>query len=158
MILNHLTLITRTIAIVAIIVVAIAGVYLAMSSATPTQQADNTGTANKQVKVKLTETTDEAKVWVPSTIYLKKGETYELVVLNGDDDDDHSFSVPDLGVELKDVPPANGQKTILLTAGTEGTFAFTDPSTPEWGSAECTAEDAADDPPCIPPGQIVVQP
>ncbi|MBI2937901.1 MAG: cupredoxin domain-containing protein [Thaumarchaeota archaeon] len=149
---------TRTIAIAAIIVVAIAGIYLAMSSATPTQQADNTGTASKQVKVKLTETTDEAKVWIPSTIYLKKGETYELVVLNGDDDDEHSFSVPDLGVELKDISAANGQKTTLLTAGTEGTFTFTDPSTPEWGSAECAVEAAADDPPCIPPGQIVVQP
>ena len=142
----------------AVIVVAIVGVYLALSFTSPAQQIDNTGTASKQIKVKLTETTDEAKVWVPSTIYLKKGETYELVVINGDDDDEHSFSAPDIGVEIEDIPGANGQKTTFFTAGTVGNFTFTDPSAPEWGSAECTAEAAADDPPCIPPGQIIVEP
>ncbi|MCL4435260.1 MAG: cupredoxin domain-containing protein [Thaumarchaeota archaeon] len=149
---------TQTIAIAAIIVVAIAGVYLAMSPTSPTQQNGNAGTASKQVKVKLTETDDEAKVWVPNTIYLKKGNTYELVVLNGDDDDNHTFYAPGLGVVLENIPPTNGQKTTLLTAGTVGNFTFTDPSVPEWGSTECKSVSGAEEPPCIPPGQIVVQP
>ena len=147
---------TRVIALLAVITLAVAGVYTALSSGLPAQQADQATPQSKQIKVKLTEADNESKIWVPSIIYVKRGERYEFIILNGDDDDEHGFSIPGLGIETKRIPAANGQETLLFTARDTGSFAFIDPTTPEWGTTACATE--ADEPPCIPPGQIVVQP
>ncbi len=143
-------------ALVGIAVLALAGAFLAISLSSSNTQTNQNEPQTKQIKIRLTETENEAKVWVPSTVYLKKGEMYELVVVNGDDDDEHRLSIPSLGVETEDIAPANGQETVLFTANNEGSHAFIDPTVPEWGSAVCSQD--VDDPPCVPPGQVIVEP
>jgi hypothetical protein len=146
----------RAIALAGIAILMIVGAYFALSMASG--PANSPEPQVKQIRIKLTETDDEAHVWVPSTIYLEKGDNCELVVINGDDDDEHRLLIPSFGVETDDIPPANGQDILVFTADEEGTHAFYDPLTPEWGSIACSAEQSDEDSPCIPPGQIIVEP
>jgi len=139
------------IGVVAIAVLAVAAILLAGG---PPQKP-----STKPVTVKLTEVEEERKEWIPSKIYLKKGDDVQLTVINGDDDDEHRFAIPELGVESEDIPPANGRVTLTFTAEKVGTFRFIDPLAPDWGSEECSeeAEAAREEPICIPPGEIIVE-
>jgi heme/copper-type cytochrome/quinol oxidase subunit 2 len=142
--------------IAAIVVIVVAALLLSGGlSGTPS----STGGV-KSITLKLAETTNEAKEWVPSEIRLKKGDVVELTVINGDDDDEHRLAIPDLGVETKDIPPANGRTTVKFTADKAGTFKFIDPEVPDWDSLDCKAdrEKQRDEPLCVPPGKIVVEP
>jgi hypothetical protein len=148
---------TKTIALASIVILAVAGTYFAISLAS-TNQNTQSELQNKQIRIKLTELTEDTETWIPSTIYLKKGQTYELTIINGDGEDEHKFIIPELGVETKDISAANGQEKILLTPMTEGTFSFTDPSVPDWTSLECSDVSGFVEQTCVKPGQIIVEP
>ncbi len=149
---------TRTIALASIVILTVAGAYLAVSLASSSNQTTQTNSQTKQIRVKLTEMDDQTETWIPSTIYMKKGQTYELTIINGDGEDTHKFIVPDLNVESKDIAAANGQEKIQITPMREGTFNFTDPTVPDWSSVECSTESGSAEQTCVKPGQIIVEP
>lgn len=128
---------TLIVVIIALAVVAAAAYFLTTGGPSDTTQPSDEMIS---ITIKLTETSNEAKVWVPSTVYLKKGDKIELTVVNGDDDDIHRLSIPDLGVETKDIPGANERDVVTFTVDKVGTFIFIDPLAPDWDSPECQAE------------------
>jgi len=78
----------------------------------------------KKISLKLTETFDEEKIWVPSTIYLKKGDIVEFTIINGDDNDNIQLLIPDLDVTSDIIPPLNGYKTLTFRADNVGEYSF----------------------------------
>ncbi len=152
---------TLIVVIMALAVVAATAYFLTIGSPSDTTQPSDEMIS---ITIKLTETSNEAKVWVPSEIYnLKMGDNVELTVINGDDDDIHRLAIPDLGVETPDIPPANQQVTVTFEIDKTGALEFIDLLAPEWGSEICQNE-AAGEPQgegeeflCVPPGQIIVE-
>ena len=117
----------------------------------------------KSITIKLTETSNEKKEWVPNTVYLKVGDKVELTVVNGDDDDEHRLSIPDLGVETIDIPGANERDVVNFTVDEAGTFVFVDHFAPDWESEICQKEVEGEPQGdenefiCVPPGQFIVE-
>lgn len=107
------------------LVVIVAGVaaYFLLFAAPPTNAQD------KSVTLTLSEVREGEEAWVPSTIYLEKGDTVQLTIINGDDEFNHSLSVPELGIQTEMIPPGNERIIIKFTADREGTFLFNDPET-----------------------------
>jgi len=125
------------IAIISIVVIVGAILYIFSGDIFNGSQNDE----SKSITIKLAETVNEAKEWVPSTIYLKKGDKIELTVVNGDDDDVHRLAIPDLNIETNDIPGANGREVISFSVEEPGTFIFNDPLTPDWNSPECQIDE-----------------
>lgn len=117
----------------------------------------------KSITIKLTETSNEKKEWVPNTIYLKVGDKVELTVVNGDDDDEHRLSIPDLGIETIDIPGANERDIVSFTFNQSGTFVFVDHFAPDWESEICQKEVEGEPQGeenefiCVPPGQFIIE-
>ena len=113
---------TSSLLVIALVVI-VAGVaaYFLLFAAPPTNTQD------KSVTLTLSEVREGEEAWVPSTIYLTKGDTVQLTVVNGDDEFNHSLSVPELGIQTEMIPPRNGRIIVKFTADREGTFLFNDP-------------------------------
>ena len=117
----------------------------------------------KSITVKLTETQNEKKEWVPNIIYVKVGDKIELTVINGDDDDEHRLAIPDLGVETNDIPGANEQEVVTFTVNEAGSFVFIESLAPDFESELCEleleGEPQGDEEEflCVPPGQFIVE-
>ena len=104
----------------AVIVVGIAAYFLLFAAPPPSSQ-------NKSVTLTLSEIREGEEGWQPSTIYLKKGDTVQLTVVNGDDDFNHSLAIPGLGIQTEMIPPQNGKTTVKFPADRVDTFSFNDP-------------------------------
>jgi hypothetical protein len=128
------------IAIVSIVVIVGAILYIFSGDIFNGSQNDE----SKSITIKLAETVNEAKEWVPSTVYLKKGDKIELTVVNGDDDDVHRLAIPDLNIETNDIPGANGREVISFSVEETGTFIFNDPLAPDWNSPECQVDEESE--------------
>jgi len=136
------------------LIFAVLAVYMIMYNEPQTDTNSLSG-GKKTITLKLTEVADEAKNWVPSNITLKKGDSVQLTIVNGDDDVEHKFAVPDLGLESVSIPPVNGRITMQFNADKTGIFKFIDPSVPAWESPDCNPDPEKI---CIPPGKIIVEP
>ncbi|MCL4435259.1 MAG: cupredoxin domain-containing protein [Thaumarchaeota archaeon] len=126
-------------AVVAVIVAGAAAYFLLIAA--PQSGTPSSG-SSKTVLLTLTEIREGEEGWVPSTIYLKKGDSVKLTVVNGDDDFKHAFVIPDLGVQTGLIPPRNERTTVNFRADRTGTFQFNDPDSPpeckQVSSAEIT--------------------
>ncbi len=152
---STLMVVSISVAIIALIV------YFTISGGS--SDTDTSSENVKSITIKLTETQNEAKEWVPDLVYLKVGDKVELTVVNGDDDDEHRLSIPDLGIETIDIPGANERDTVTFTVDKVGTFTFVDYFAPDWESEICKKE--VEGQPqgdqnefiCVPPGQFIVE-
>ncbi len=113
---------TSTLLVIALVAVvaSFAAYFLLFSALSSSSQS-------RSVTLTLSEIREGEEGWVPSTIYLKKGEIVQLTVVNGDDEFEHSLAVPELGIQTQMIPPRNERITINFTADRTGTFLFNDP-------------------------------
>lgn len=86
--------------------------------------------ANRSVMLTLTEVREGEEAWVPSSIHLTKGESVELIVVNGDDEFEHRLAIPGLDILTEIIPPGNQQIIIYFDANITGVFKFNDPDSP----------------------------
>ena len=145
---------------IGIIVVLLVGYYVLSAGITDTDDSTEDITS---ITIKLTETQNEAKEWVPSTVYVKVGDKIELTVVNGDDDDVHRLTIPDIGVETSDIPGANERDVVTFTVNEAGTFVFIDSLAPDFESELCQMEQDGEPQGdegeflCVPPGNLIVE-
>lgn len=111
-------------AAVVAVIVAGAAIYFLFIAA-PQSNAPSNGSSKAPI-LTLKEVREGQEGWVPSTIYLKKGDSVQLTVVNGDDDFKHALTIPDLGVQTDLIPPHSGRATVNFVANHTGTFQFND--------------------------------
>ena len=106
-------------------------------------------TDTRKITLKLTETFDEQLVWVPSTIFLDRGDNVEFTIINGEDDDHILFSIPELNLISGAIPPLNGQGSLTFSAEITGTYNFIYEETCDLGDPndleECDVEEESEE-------------
>lgn len=145
---------------IGIVIIALIGYYVISGGSTDT---DDSTDKIIPITIKLTETQNEKKEWVPNTVYVKVGDKIELTVVNGDDDDIHRLAIPDLGVETNDIPGANEREVVTFTVNNAGSFVFIESLAPDFESELCELEKEGEPQGeegeflCVPPGQLIVE-
>jgi heme/copper-type cytochrome/quinol oxidase subunit 2 len=145
---------------IGIIIIALIGYYVTTGGSTDTDDLSDDITP---ITIKLTETQNEKKEWVPNVVYVKVGDKIELTVVNGDDDDEHRLAIPDLGVETNDIPGANERDIVTFTVNEKGSFVFIESLAPDFESELCEKEQAGEPQGdeeeflCVPPGKLIVE-
>ena len=145
---------------IGIIIIALIGYYVTTGESTDTDDPSGDITP---ITIKLTETQNEKKEWVPNVVYVKVGDKIELTVVNGDDDDEHRLAIPDLGVETNDIPGANERDIVTFTVNEKGSFVFIESLAPDFESELCEKEQAGEPQGdeeeflCVPPGKLIVE-
>jgi hypothetical protein len=104
---------------VVVIVAAVAGYFFFTAPS---------GSNSKSITLTLSEVKEGEEGWVPSTIYLNKGDIVQLTVVNNDDEFTHSLAAPELEIQTEMIPPINGRLNLQFTADRTGTFLFNDPT------------------------------
>ncbi len=145
---------------IGIIIIALIGYYVTTGGSTDTDDLSDDITP---ITIKLTETQNEKKEWVPNVVYVTVGDKIELTVVNGDDDDEHRLAIPDLGVETNDIPGANERDIVTFTVNEKGSFVFIESLAPDFESELCEKEQAGEPQGdeeeflCVPPGKLIVE-
>ena len=145
---------------IGIIIIALIGYYVTTGGSTDTDDLSDDITP---ITIKLTETQNEKKEWVPNVVYVKVGDKIELTVVNGDDDDEHRLAIPDLGVETGDIPGANEREVVTFTVDDVGSFVFIESLAPDFESELCKNEQEGEPQGdekeflCVPPGLLIVE-
>lgn len=112
----------------------------------------------KTISLKLTETFDEAIVFVPNTIYIDKGDKVKMIIINGADDDTYSFIIPDLNIKSDPIPPLNGQTEIFFEATATGTYQFNVEEDGDDEESEINPDDSEEvEEISIPSGEIIIE-